>query len=176
MLRLIKSTFVLVLALAHSIIYHVRSTKKTARTLLRLNNLQGVHMEDEFFNIDDFIDNDDSAAKEMLRKGIPICYSDDEGNIIKEYPNGRKEIITHDFKKDQTIVLKVLEEGNNEPFETLPKVEYDTMMQDMKESVQWAKEQLKKERSEYETMMQEMQKSSEWMKKELQKTKEEKKK
>lgn len=62
---------------------------------------------DEFLN-DDF---DNSAAKELLRKGIPISYIDNDGNNIREYPNGRKEVVTYDFEKDERIVLKVLVEG-----------------------------------------------------------------
>lgn len=72
-------------------------------------------MEDEFFNINDFIEDDYSAAKELLKKGIPISYTDGNGHVIREYSNGRKELVTYDFEKDERIVLKVLEEGNNKP-------------------------------------------------------------
>lgn len=69
-------------------------------------------MKHEDFNVDEF-DNDDSAAKELLKKGIPISYTDGNGHVIREYPNGRKELVTYDFEKDERVVLKVLEEGKS---------------------------------------------------------------
>lgn len=59
------------------------------------------------FNIDEF-DNDDSAAQAMLKKGFPIFYSDGHGHIIREYPNGRKELTEWDWVKDEAKVIKVL--------------------------------------------------------------------
>lgn len=69
-------------------------------------------MKHEDFNVDEF-DNDGSAAKELLKKGIPISYTDGHGHVIREYPNGRKELVTYDFEKDERVVLKVLEEGKS---------------------------------------------------------------
>jgi len=49
------------------------------------------------------------AAKELLAKGIPIYYSEDdtpENLIIKEYPDGRRELVR--FHRDGDEVIKVL--------------------------------------------------------------------
>jgi len=49
------------------------------------------------------------AAKELLAKGIPIYYSEDdtpEGLIIKEYPDGKRELVR--FRRDGDEVIKTL--------------------------------------------------------------------
>lgn len=49
---------------------------------------------------------DDSAARETLAMGIPICYSDDRypGETIREYPDGRRELI--DMDEEYNIIVK----------------------------------------------------------------------
>jgi hypothetical protein len=49
------------------------------------------------------------AAQELLDKGIPIYYGDDQypGKTIKEYPDGRREIVTID-KQGQELMLEKL--------------------------------------------------------------------
>jgi len=40
---------------------------------------------------------DDSAARESLAAGVPIYYAEDDtpaASLIKEYPDGRKELVT----------------------------------------------------------------------------------
>jgi len=68
-------------------------------------------MKEEDFN-GNALENDDSAAKAMLEKGFPITYMNENDEMIKEYPNGRKEIITYDFKEDKRVILKVIDEGS----------------------------------------------------------------
>jgi len=49
------------------------------------------------------------AAKELLAKGIPIYYSEDdtpEDLFIKEYPDGRRELVR--YHKDGDKVIKAL--------------------------------------------------------------------
>lgn len=52
------------------------------------------------------IDGDDSAAEAMLAAGIPIYYSEKdtpEGLMIKEYPDGRRELVRFSRQGDEVI-------------------------------------------------------------------------
>lgn len=51
--------------------------------------------------------NDESVALSHLANGNPICYTEDdtpEECIIKEYPNGKKELITEGNNREIIIV------------------------------------------------------------------------
>ena len=49
------------------------------------------------------------AARELLDAGIPIYYSEEEhpDDIIKEYPDGRREIVDLDENYRQYVVRKL---------------------------------------------------------------------
>jgi len=42
----------------------------------------------------------DYAQEEARRAGLPFCYMDEEGRVIKEYPNGRRvEVVKDEYGK-----------------------------------------------------------------------------
>lgn len=52
------------------------------------------------------IDGDGSAAEKMLAQGIPIYYSEKdtpEGLMIKEHPDGRRELVRFSRQGDEVI-------------------------------------------------------------------------
>jgi len=42
---------------------------------------------------DAFLASGDKAAKDNLKAGAPISYRDKKGRLVREYPDGSKEII-----------------------------------------------------------------------------------
>jgi len=49
------------------------------------------------------------AAQDLLDHGIPIHYSDDEfpGETVKEYPDGRREIVAYDENHKEFVVRAI---------------------------------------------------------------------
>jgi len=78
-----------------------------------MNEIQN-HNEEDFFAqaIEYFAaTTQGEAAKELLRKGIPIYYGEQdtpENCLIKEYPSGKKELIKYNLQKNTEEVIKIL--------------------------------------------------------------------
>lgn len=57
----------------------------------------------------ELVDGDDSAVRALLAEGVPIYYEEDdtpEGLLIKEYPDGRRELVR--FRRDGDEVIASL--------------------------------------------------------------------
>ncbi|MDQ2140066.1 hypothetical protein RBI13_19395 [Alcaligenaceae bacterium A4P071] len=57
-------------------------------------------------------DDDGAVAKSHLTAGHPIYYAEHdtpEGMCVKEYPSGRKELITFDFGMGKEVLISVIQ-------------------------------------------------------------------
>ncbi len=45
-----------------------------------------------------------SPADELLKKGIPASYRDDQNRLIREYPDGKKFLVHYDEEKNITYL------------------------------------------------------------------------
>ncbi|MDR0579184.1 MAG: hypothetical protein LBG21_01080 [Campylobacteraceae bacterium] len=62
----------------------------------------------------DMATSDWDAGAEILAQGHPIVYVEDdtpEGHVLKEYPNGRIELIKVDMQNDNDEIIKVIKDG-----------------------------------------------------------------
>ncbi len=80
--------------------------------MLPIKKVDEMSPEEEAFYVAleaEMMEEDDTAAQEHLAAGRPIYYSDTRyGNgIIREWPGGRKELVTVD-KEDNISVLRRL--------------------------------------------------------------------
>lgn len=67
------------------------------------------HSEDDFDKMMDYMGkNPSNLAQDVLDRGHAATYENNDGLLVKEFPNGTIFHIDYDFKKDKTIYLKQL--------------------------------------------------------------------
>jgi hypothetical protein len=62
-------------------------------------------MED-FISFINKSENEETPAEKLLKQGIPVYYLDDNitDGTVKEYPDGRKEVVTLDNNYNEVLV------------------------------------------------------------------------